>query len=107
MRSCLSFRGQLNLIEKQSIHVGEEDADLSIIRTLDYRHLHLLFSYPAQQRKHESYRSIRPFTMVSEIFLRARSTPVTHTVTVSPTATTSLGCFTKRSASLEMCTKPS
>ena len=43
-----------------------------------------------------------PLTMESEIFPRALSTPVTHTVTLSPTDTTSLGCRTKRSAILEM-----
>lgn len=50
----------------------------------------------------KDYLPMRPFTMVREILPRALSTPVIHTVTVSPTATTSLGCFTKRSASLEM-----
>lgn len=48
-----------------------------------------------------------PCTMVSEIFLRSRSTFSTHTLTVSPTRTTSLGCLTKRLASLEICTRPS
>jgi|GEM_PF-5721913 len=48
-----------------------------------------------------------PCTMVREIFLRSRSTFSTHTFTVSPTRTTSLGCLTKRLASLEMCTRPS
>lgn len=48
-----------------------------------------------------------PCTMVREIFLRSRSTFSTHTLTVSPTRTTSLGCLTKRLASLEMCTRPS
>ena len=55
----------------------------------------------------KDYLPMRPFTMVREILPRALSTPVIHTVTVSPTATTSLGCFTKRSASLEMWTRPS
>ena len=45
--------------------------------------------------------------MESEILPRSLSTAVTQTVTVSPTATTSLGCLTKRSASLETCTSPS
>lgn len=48
-----------------------------------------------------------PFTMVREIFLRSRSIFSTHTLTVSPTRTTSLGCLTKRLASLEICTRPS
>ncbi len=48
-----------------------------------------------------------PCTMVSEILPRSRSTFSTHTFTVSPTATTSLGCLTKRLAILEMCTRPS
>ena len=55
----------------------------------------------------KDYLPMRPFTMVREILPRGLSTPVIHTVTVSPTATTSLGCFTKRSASLEMWTRPS
>lgn len=54
------------------------------------------------ERAEKDYLPMRPFTMVREILPRALSTPVIHTVTVSPTATTSLGCFTKRSASLEM-----
>lgn len=59
------------------------------------------------ERAEKDYLPMRPFTMVREILPRALSTPVIHTVTVSPTATTSLGCFTKRSASLEMWTRPS
>lgn len=48
-----------------------------------------------------------PSTMESEIRPRSRSTRSTQTRTVSPTATTSLGCLTKRFESFEMCTSPS
>lgn len=47
------------------------------------------------------------FTIESEILPRSRSMRSTHTVTVSPTVTTSLGCLTKRLAIFEMCTRPS
>ena len=71
------------------------------------RRLRRLLSRRQAPRAHgewaeKDYLPMRPFTMVREILPRALSTPVIHTVTVSPTATTSLGCFTKRSASLEM-----
>ncbi len=52
-------------------------------------------------------RGYLPFTIESEILPRSRSIRSTHTVTVSPTVTTSLGCLTKRLAIFEMCTRPS
>ena len=45
--------------------------------------------------------------MLREIRFFFSSTPSTTTFTVSPTLTTSLGCFTKRSQSSEICTRPS
>lgn len=47
------------------------------------------------------------YFMVSWILFFLRSTLMTFTLTISPTLTTSKGCFIKRSVICEICTNPS